>query len=86
MARSILRAKDAPNDGVRRLREMLRWQSAAQLARKIGCDATAVRRWARALRTPTPEWRVILQTALGIPLEAWEITPDDDAAVTRPMA
>jgi transcriptional regulator with XRE-family HTH domain len=85
MAREILRAKDAPNDGVRRLRELLRFQSAAQVATRLACDATAIRRWSRGDRTPTPESRSAMQEKLGIPVEAWEITTDDDAAVTRPM-
>lgn len=84
MARKILRAKDAPNDGVRRLRELLRYQSAAQLAERLGCDHTAVRRWSRAARTPEPTWRDRMFDVLGIPVEAWELLPDEDAAVTQP--
>jgi ribosome-binding protein aMBF1 (putative translation factor) len=84
MARKILRARDAPNDGVRRLRELVRFQSAAQLAKKLGCDSTAVRRWARATRTPEPEWRDIMRKQLGIPLASWELEADDDDAMTRP--
>ncbi|MDX6479495.1 MAG: hypothetical protein QOG85_5 [Gaiellaceae bacterium] len=80
MPREILRAIEAPNDGVRRLRELLRFQSAAQLALRIGSDPTAVRRWAHAKRTPTPQWRQQMETVLKIPVYAWE---DDDALTTR---
>ena len=86
MARQILRAKDAPNDGVRRLREQLRYQSAAQLAERLGCDHTSVRRWSRAIRTPTPEWRDRMSDVLRIPVEAWELGIADDSVVTQPRA
>ena len=85
MARTLLRAREAPNDGIRRLREQLRYQSAAQLATRIGCDATAIRRWARAIRTPGPEWRDRMREVLGIPIDAWELLPEDDSAVTQPI-
>lgn len=84
MPRIILRARDATNDGVRRLREQLRFQSAAQIARRLASDATAVRRWARGARTPGPEWRSRMREVLGIPVEAWELLPGDDDAVTKP--
>lgn len=84
MARQILRASESPNDGVRRLRELLRYQSAARLAMRLGCDSTAVRRWARGARTPSPAWRERLYDVLGIPVESWELVASDDDAVTQP--
>lgn len=72
MARKLLRAIDASNEGVRRLRELLRTRSAATLARKLACDSTAIRRWAREDRMPTAEWREALERELGIPRGAWE--------------
>lgn len=71
-ARKVLRAVDASNEGVRRLREILRSRSAAVVAKRLGCDSTAVRRWAREERTPTPEWRKVLDEVLGIPESSWE--------------
>lgn len=70
--RKLLRAIDASNEGVRRLREVLRSRSAAVVARLVGCDATAIRRWAREERTPTAEWRTVLHSELGIAESAWE--------------
>ena len=69
--RALARADEAPNDGVRLLLELLRVRRATVLARRLGCDATSVRRWARARRMPSPEWRERL-AVLGIPVEAWE--------------
>ena len=75
MARKLLRADDAPTEGARRLREMLRTKTLAQLARKTACDLSAVRRWAVGERTPSGAFRERLHDALGIPEQAWEIPP-----------
>lgn len=87
MARRILSANDAPNEGVRRLCQLLRYQTAPQLARRIGTTGRTVNRWANAEVTPSVESRAEMAKpppyGFGIPLEAWEIGPGDDTAATR---
>lgn len=73
--RRILRPNEASNDGVRRLRELLRSKSAVTLARALACDPTAVRRWAREERAPGPEMRDAMEKYLGIPMTSWEAPP-----------
>lgn len=84
MPRKVLAAIEAPNDGVRHLRELLRFRAAAQVALRLGCDATAVRRWAKGDRTPGPAWRDRLSNVFGIPSRAWEEPPGDDELPTVP--
>lgn len=82
MPRSIEPADAASNDGVRHLRELLRYRSAAQLALRLGCDATIVRRWSRGMHTPNAKWRDRLANVFGIPLRAWEEPPGVDEIPT----
>lgn len=72
MPRVLRRAEDAPNDGVKRLREVLRRLSATIVARRIDRTAATVRRWASATRTPDPDSRDKMEQNLGIPSGAWE--------------
>lgn len=72
MPRVLLRAEDAPNDGVKRLREVLRRISATIVGRKIDRSPATVRRWARAKRTPDAASRDLMEQNLGIPSGAWE--------------
>jgi len=71
-ARVLLSASNAPNDGVRLLRELLRTRSLDQIARPLGCRRTSVHGWARGAHLPTPAWRERLEKIWGIPVASWE--------------
>lgn len=91
----LLAPEDAPNDGARRLREMLVRKTQSELA--VICDASgefvtsvapgAIGAWARGDRRPIRELRVAMERAWGIRAAAWfeanSLAPSSSPATTR---
>lgn len=74
-ARHLLRPDDAPNEGARRLRELLRTRTFGQIARKLGCDLSGVRRWAVGTWNPDRRMRERLWEEFAIAVEVWDEPP-----------
>lgn len=69
----LLRPSEAPNAGARRLREILKTRTYAQIARKIACDLSGVRRWALGDWCPDRRRRMLLEEHFDIPFESWDV-------------
>lgn len=76
--RAPLSPADATNEGARRLRELARRQSFRAIAKKLGCNETAVRFWAQEKYKPSGRMRERINARLG-PWDAspWSTWPDD---------
>ena len=83
MPRKVLPVEEATNDGSRALRELLRRLTFGQLAKRLTCTPSTVRKWAKELRMPTAAWRERMFLLLDIPLGAWERFTGVSAAITR---
>lgn len=70
--RELMRPNSAPNDGARRLREVLlrRTQRSVALTAKIG--ANTIGQYARGDRRPEPDNRAQLEIHFGIPPTSWD--------------
>jgi transcriptional regulator with XRE-family HTH domain len=79
--KTVLLPSTAPNEGVRLLRELRLRMTYEQIARKVGCDETAVATWAEAKYRPRPSGCNRMFEAFGIPLDAWDRAPEGDAAI-----
>lgn len=63
-------------------------QTFSAVARRARCDESAIRRYAREIRSPLPELRARLEEVFGIPAGAWDEpaardTYDDEPATTK---
>lgn len=77
---------DAPNEGVRMLRELRLRLTYGAIARKVGCDERAVRMWTAGTHFPRADLASRLRDAFGIPLEAWARPGHDVVAVDAAAA
>ena len=75
--RELLLPADAKTEGERLLRELLRKQPYAQLARRLRCTEAAVRHYARG-RVPDPRMRSRMQEVFGWKEDVWSMKPDLD--------
>jgi hypothetical protein len=76
--RALLLPAEATTEGSRRLRELLRKQTCAAIARKLRCDESAVRFYAREARTPDLVMRARIREVLGWDEAIWEAPPAAD--------
>jgi transcriptional regulator with XRE-family HTH domain len=67
-----LRPIDAPNDGSRRIRELLKRLTSGQIAQKLLCDISTVCRYAQGRRSPERAVRQRCDEIYGIPIGSWE--------------
>lgn len=70
--RALLLPRDATNEGSRQLRELLLRQSFGGIARRLSCDESSVRRWAREIVKPDRIMRAKIEQRLGIRAHAWD--------------
>lgn len=70
--RAVLLPADARTRGVRLLRELLRRQTFGAVARRVGVDERAVRKWASEECRPGRIARARMAEVLGIPETAWD--------------
>jgi DNA-binding transcriptional regulator YiaG len=73
--RALLLPSEATTEASRRLREMLRRQSFAAIARRLHVDEGAVRSWAREESRPNLQSRATCEDVLGISPGAWDEAP-----------
>jgi hypothetical protein len=66
-----VRIVDAPNDGALALRRS--GLAYAEIGRRVRRTRAAVALWASGERRPEYAARVALRSALGVPLEAWDV-------------
>jgi transcriptional regulator with XRE-family HTH domain len=70
--RAGLKPGEATTEGARRLRALCERQTFSAVARRARCDESAIRRYAREIRSPLPEIRARLEDVFGIPAGAWD--------------
>jgi transcriptional regulator with XRE-family HTH domain len=70
--RELFLPHEAPNEGARILRELLRRQTFAAIARRLRCDESAVRAWARGTGKPSHLLRARAADVLAIPERSWD--------------
>jgi transcriptional regulator with XRE-family HTH domain len=70
--RALLLPDEATSEGARLLRAILRRQTFGAIARRLGCDESLVRRWAREERRPSRVLRLRAADVLGIPGASWD--------------
>jgi hypothetical protein len=73
--RALLLPRDARTEGSRRIREELRRQTFAAIARRLRCDEGTVRRLATEAGRPSLVLRARAADILGIPEHAWDEPP-----------
>jgi len=73
--RLLLYPAAASTEGVRLLRILLMRQTFGAVARRVGCHAGLVRRWAREECRPSWQWRVVVEAVAGIQAAAWDDAP-----------
>jgi len=70
--RSLLSPETAPNEGARKLCEILGRMTFTAVARRLACDPSGVRRWALGEWKPDRRSRVTLRDKLGISTTSWD--------------
>jgi hypothetical protein len=78
----LLRPTDATNEGSRLLRVLLVRQSFGAIAKRVGCDESAIRHYAHERRKPDRMLRARMHERLGIRDDAWDERPSADLYAT----